>query len=377
MKKVKATIAAILLVTGVFAQTKPTIAVLNIDSKGVINTSEEMGYLVRLELEKTEAYSVMDKYEVSEVVKANSIDLNNCYSKSCLVNAGKLLKVEKMLSGSIERFEEKVIVSLRIIDVASGNIEKNESTEYLNLPEIQKMIRVSVKKIVGQEPDPMLVKLLIDYDVPVESPKNTLRLNGPRMGFASTLGQAGEILSNPNKNKGGFDMFPVNFQFGWQQEVQYINSGNFQALIENIFLIGGLESGKFIPSYTPLLGFRFGKGAWEFGFGPTFRLVQKAKGFYDKDGLIGDKGEWHLQNEWNPNDSIGGQAPKVNPYSIESRLDSRGSTEISTGLVIAVGKTFRSGYLNIPVNIYVAPRKDGTTVGAMIGFNIQKKKKVQ
>ena len=377
MKKVKATIAAILLVTGMFAQTKPTIAVLNIDSKGVINTSEEMGYLVRLELEKTEAYSVMDKYEVSEVVKANSIDLNNCYSKSCLVNAGKLLKVEKMLSGSIERFEEKVIVSLRIIDVASGNIEKNESTEYLNLPEIQKMIRVSVKKIVGQEPDPMLVKLLIDYDVPVESPKNTLRLNGPRMGFASTLGQAGEILSNPNKNKGGFDMFPVNFQFGWQQEVQYINSGNFQALIENIFLIGGLESGKFIPSYTPLLGFRFGKGAWEFGFGPTFRLVQKAKGFYDKDGLIGDKGEWHLQNEWNPNDSIGGQAPKVNPYSIESRLDSRGSTEISTGLVIAVGKTFRSGYLNIPVNIYVAPRKDGTTVGAMIGFNIQKKKKVQ
>lgn len=377
MKKVKATIAAILLVTGMFAQTKPTIAVLNIDSKGVINTSEEMGYLVRLELEKTDAYSVMDKYEVSEVVKANSIDLNNCYSKSCLVNAGKLLKVEKMLSGSVERFEEKVIVSLRIIDVATGNIEKNESTEYLNLPEIQKMVRVSVKKIVGQEPDPMLVKLLIDYDVPVESPKNTLRLNGPRMGFASTLGQAGEILSNPNKNKGGFDMFPVNFQFGWQQEVQYINSGNFQALIENIFLIGGLESGKFIPSYTPLLGFRFGKGAWEFGFGPTFRLVQKAKGFYDKDGLIGDKGEWYLQNEWNPNDSIGGQAPKVNPYSIESRLDSRGSTEISTGLVIAVGKTFRSGYLNIPVNIYVAPRKDGTTVGAMIGFNIQKKKKVQ
>lgn len=377
MKKVKNTIAAILLVTGMFAQTKPTIAVLNIDSKGVINTSEEMGYLVRLELEKTDAYSVMDKYEVSEVVKTNSIDLNNCYSKSCLVNAGKLLKVDKMLSGSVERFEEKVIVSLRIIDVATGNIEKNESTEYLNLPEIQKMVRVSVMKIVGKEPDPMLVKLLIDYDVPVESPKNTLRLNGPRMGFASTLGQAGEILSNPDKNKGGFDMFPVNFQFGWQQEVQYINSGNFQALIENIFLIGGLESGKFIPSYTPLLGFRFGKGAWEFGFGPTFRLVKKANGFYDKDGLMGSKGEWHLQNEWNPNDSIGGLSPRQNPYNIESRLDSRGNTEISTGLVIAVGKTFRSGYLNIPVNIYVAPRKDGTTVGAMIGFNIQKKKKIQ
>ncbi len=374
--KTKATLAAILLATGLFAQTKPSIAVLNIDSKGVVNTSEEMGYLVRLEVEKTEVYSVMDKYEVSEVVKANTIDLNSCYSKSCLVNAGKLLKVDKMLSGSVERFEEKVIVSMRIIDVATGTIEKNETTEYLNLPEIQKMLRVSVKKIMGQEPDPMMVKLLVDYDVPVESPKNTLRLNGPRMGFSSTLGKAGEILTNSDKSKGGFDMFPVNFQFGWQQEIQYINSGNFQALIENIFLVGGLESGKFLPSYTPLLGFRFGKGAWEFGFGPTFRLVQKAQGFYDTKGYLGEKNEWHLKNEWNSSDTIAGK-PTTNPYAIESRLDSRGNTEISTGLVIAVGKTFRSGYLNIPVNVYVAPRKDGTTVGAMIGFNIQKKKRVQ
>jgi hypothetical protein len=377
MKKAKSTLGAILLVTGMFAQTKPTIAVLNIDSKGVINTSEEIGYLVRLELEKTEVYSVMDKYEVSEVVKANKIDMNNCYSKSCLMKAGSLLKVDKMLSGSIERFEEKVIVSLRVIDVTTGVIEKNETTEYLNLPEIQKMVRVSVKKIVGQEPDPMMVKLLVDYDVPVESPKNTLRLNGPRMGFATTLGKAGEILANPDKSKGGFDMFPVNFQFGWQQELQYINSGNFQALIENIFLIGGLESGKFIPSYTPLLGFRFGKGAWEFGFGPTFRLVKKANGFYDTKGYMGGKeGDWYLENQWNTGDSLAGK-PTVNPYNIESRLDSRGSTELSTGLVIAIGKTFRSGYLNIPVNIYFAPRKDGSTIGAMIGFNIQKKKKVQ
>jgi hypothetical protein len=376
--KTKTTLAAILLVTGLFAQTKPTIAVLNIDSKGIINTSEEMGYLVRLELEKTGVYSVMDKYEVNEIVKANNIDLNNCYSKTSLVNAGKLLKVDKMLSGSVERLEEKIILSLRVIDVAGGVIEKNESTEYLNLPEMQKMVRISVKKIVGLEPDPMMVKLLIDYDVPVESPKNTLRLNGPRMGFSSTLGKAGEILSEPDKSKGGFDMFPVNFQFGWQQEVQYISAGSFQALIENIFLIGGLESGKFVPSYTPLLGFRFGKGAWEFGFGPTFRVVKKANGFYDKDNLLGGgKNEWYLQKDWDPTDSIGGLAPQSNPYSIESRLDSRGSNELSTGLVVAIGKTFRSGYLNIPVNIYFAPRKDGSTIGAMIGFNIQKKKRVQ
>lgn len=380
--------AFIFLTAGLIAQNKPMVAVLNIDSKGLINTSEEMGYLVRLELEKTGVYNVLDKYEVKEVTTLNKIDVQNCFSKTCLHETGKLLKVNKMISGSAERFGEKIIISLRILDVETGNIEKNESTEYLNLPEIQKMVGISVKKLVGQTPDENMVKLLIDYDVPIESPKNTLKLNGPRMGFSSTFGEAGQILSSRDTKNGGFDMFPVNFQFGWQQEFQYISAGSFQALVENIILIGGLESGKFIPSYTPLLGFRFGKGAWEFGFGPTFRIVKSATGFYDSgygdnDDLLmsqneSDRNKFYLANEFNNlPDTVRSFYSYENPYPLVERLDSRGRTKLDAGLVIAVGKTFRSGYLNIPVNLYVAPRKSGTTFGLTLGFNIQQKKKIQ
>lgn len=373
--KTTLTIMAFIMATTMFAQ-KKNIAVLNIDSKGVINNSEEMGYLVRLELEKTGVYSVMDKYEIKEVITANKIDPNNCYSKSCLTETGKLLKVDKMLSGSVERLGEKIVISLRLIDVATGNIEKSDATEYLNLPEMQKMIAISVRKLTGKEPDPALAKLLIDYDVPIESPKNTLRLNGPRMGFATTVGKAYDILTGDDKTKGEFGMFPATFQFGWQQEFQYISAGNFQALVENLVMVSGLESSRFIPSYSPILGFRFGKGSWEFGFGPTFRLVKKANGFYDKNNdLNGGKDQWYLTNQWNKRDSSG--AALTNPNTVESRLDSRGDIALSTGLVIAFGKTFRSGYLNIPVNVYVAPRKDGTTVGVTCGFNIQKKKKIE
>ncbi len=375
--KTKTTIAALFLSAVMFAQ-KPSVAVLGIDSKGIINDPQETGYLVRLELEKTGKCSVLDKYEIAEVLSANKIDPNTCYAKTCLVETGKLLKADKMLTGSVERLGEKIIITLRLIDVQSGTVEKSDATEYLNLPEVQKMIAISVKKIMGIEPDPITTKLLIDYDVPIESPKNTLSLNGPRMGFGMATGSALKILTEKDANKGGFNMYPVNFQFGWQQEFQYISAGNFQALVENLFVVGGLESGRFIPSYTPLLGFRFGKGngAWEFGFGPTFRLVKKAEGFYDVDNYMGQgANSWHLSNEkWVAKDSTMASKPK--PATV-SRLDSRGNTELSTGLIIAVGKTFRSGYLNIPVNVYVAPRKDGTTVGVMMGFNIQKKKRVQ
>lgn len=378
--KTKQTIAALFLSIGIFAQNKLTIAVLNIDSKGIVNDAQEVGNLVRLELEKTQTYAVVDKYEVNDIAKTHSIDLNNCYSKTCLVETGKLLKVDKMLSGSVERLGEKIAISLRVIDVGTGIVERHEATEFLNLPEIQKMIAISVKKIVGQEPDPAMVKLLIDYDVPIESPKNTLRLNGPRMGFGGTVGETYHVLTGDNKNRGEFGMFPVTFQFGWQQEFQYISAGSFQALVENFFVISGLESGRFIPSYSPMLGFRFAKG-WEFGFGPNFRLVRKADGFYDTENYLGDgKGAWHRTNDWNVSnmDTLNHHnIPLANPYTTESRLDSRGNVSLSTGLVLAVGKTFRSGYLNIPVNVFVAPRKDGTTIGAMVGFNIQKKRRVE
>ena len=371
-------IVAMFLSAAAFAQ-KPSVAVLNIDSKGLIQDSKTMGYLVRLELEKTGVYSVMDKYEIADVVAKNKIDADNCYSKSCLVETGKLLGVDKMISGSAERIDEKIVITLRLIDVKSGSIEKTDATEYLNLPEVQKMVEISVKKIAGVTPDQAMVDQLIDYDVPIQSPKNTLRLNGPRMGFSYTGGNAGKLLQAPT-NKGGFDMFPVTFDFGWQQEFQYISAGNFQALIENVFLIGGLESGRFIPSYTPLMGFRFGKGAWEFGFGPTFRFVKRADGYYTKDDN-GDA-EWHLKNEWNgTKDTVVNGNPTQyavpNPNEIVSRVDSRGHLALSTGLVLAVGKTFHSGYLNIPVNIFIAPRRDGTSIGATFGFNIQKKKSIK
>jgi hypothetical protein len=363
---------------------KEVVAVLSIDSRGVIQDAEAVAYIVRLELEKANVYNVMDKYDVAEGVKKNSIDPQSCFGKSCVVEAGKALGVDKMITGSVERFGEKIVISLKVIDVKTATVEKQDATEYLNLqPELQKMISISVKKLMGMETDPDLVNLLINYDRPVESPKTKFNLDGPRMGFSTALADAGKVMTAP-QSKGGYDMYPVMFQFGWQKEWQYLSAGNFQALVEFLPMVAGLESGKFIPSVTFMNGFRVGKAGWEFAFGPSFRLVKKSNGFYDKDNLLGDgANEWHMEKEWNINEPgatqiiNGSPGLRPMPYTIESRLDSRGVPKVSTSLIIAFGRTFKSGYLNIPVNFYISPRKDGTTLGASFGFNIYKKPKVR
>ena len=174
------------------------------------------------------------------------------------------------------------------------------------------------------------------------------------------------VLTAP-ESEGGYNMYPATFQFGWQQEWQYLSSGDFQALVELFPMIGGLESGKFIPSLTFLNGFRMGKNGWEFAFGPSFRLVKKAEGFWGDGNNGTTDGQWYL-NQSNPLPSS---------YPTIKRLDSRGNIVLSTSLFFGVGRTFKSGYLNIPVNLYVLPKKEGTIIGASFGFNLYRKPKVQ
>lgn len=356
------------------ARNKTTIAVLNIDTKGIVHDPASISYMVRLEMEKANVFTVMDKYDIADIVEKNNVDISKCYGKSCLVSVGKILKADKMLSGSIERFGEKIVITLRIIDVKTGEVENSDAMEYLNLqPEVQKMIEISVKNLLDIENDPNLVNLLVDYEAPISSPKTTLRLSGPRMGASIVIGPAAKRLLD-SKDYGGYEMFPVMSQFGYQYETQYLSAGNFQALIEFVGMIGGLESGQVIPTLAFMNGFRGSKSGWEFGFGPVFKIVKVGRGYYDS--AEGGDGEWHLQSEWDadPDNFENGQII-LNPNQLQDLPDRRGDIQFSTSLVLAIGKTFKSGYLNVPVNIYVIPNKKGTIVGVSFGFNINKKKR--
>lgn len=379
--KMKCAVSILFLIVvsnAIFGQdtSKSTIAVMNLDVQGLTVDRATVAYIVRLEVDKTDVYTVIDKYEMADVFKGASQNVESCFSRTCLINAGKLLNTDKILSGDITQFESKIIISLRLIDVKTGTVENSESNEFLDMSrELQKMIEISVKKLFKIEPDPLMVNQLINYDVPLSSPQTTLNLNGPRMGATYTFGETGNRMTSSEED-GGFDMYRTSFQFGYQKEVQYLSAGNFQALIEVVGQVSGLENGRFIPSLTLLNGFRWGNSGWEVGFGPTFRFVRKADGFFDTEGILGERGAWHLEDVWA--DSImshEGNESYVNPYRIVSRLDSRGQVKGSTGLVLAVGRTFKSGYLNVPFNVWVSPRKDGTIVGFSFGFNVSRKPK--
>ena len=140
----------------------------------------------------------------------------------------------------------------------------------------------------------------------------TVNLSGPRFGVTSLSQGAIDKL----KTERNVEVRPLISQFGWQFEKQfYSKAGGLTAVNEWIVLVGGLEQDVVLPSVSWIVGLRTPEGL-EFGVGPNV-------------------------------------------------------TAAGTALVIAAGVTFRSGVLNMPVNVAVVPSSAGTRVSMLAGFNFR------
>lgn len=379
IKRKALTIMAIAIASGFTIESKAQsvlnkqrqkLAVLNIETNGLGLDPSQMGNLFRLEMERLDTFEIVDKHDVVYLIEKHKLSINNCYGKECLVEVGSTINVDKMITGSADLYGDLIIITIRLIDIKTKAVEKSYVKEFLNLPkEIQSMINLSIKEFYGMEINKDLEQRLtkkFNYENLTTNPEEErLVLDGPRMGFTIFTGKTANYLRS-SKQEGGYEAFPMMFQFGYQFEKQYLNEGNFQALFEFVPMVTGLDQGLFIPSITVMNGLRNNKQGWEFAFGPSVTLVSQAAGYYDDN-------KWHLEKEWyTDNVDSTGYAPS-NPNPIITRMDYRGDVKLSTSFVFAFGKTFKSGKLNIPVNAYVIPHKDGIRVGASFGFNAKKR----
>ena len=171
------------------------------------------------------------------------------------------------------------------------------------------------------------------------------KLAGPRIGMTLiTAGPVADFLHegfdfDENDRYGSTgDAFTT--QYGWQWESRFADGGGeIVGIVEWIVLVAGMEQGKFLPSATSIIGARTNKGL-ELGVGPNLSLS-------------------------------------------------------GVGMVFGVGYNFKSGNLNLPVNIAFMPGRNltgnietwdndgnytyeeydynsGARISIMIGFNMSK-----
>jgi TolB-like protein len=365
-----AVLCCLLAITNTFAQ---TIAVAPIKTFGLVSESAVVTRFVQLELVKLNKYAVMDRFDMNEIEASEKYD--SCFGKTCLVEYGKALGSDFIVSGNVDGLGNKIVVNLKLIDVKTGEISKNKSVEFDNQePELQRMIGIVLEEMHGITPDAETMKRLAFKNEVITS-NNVGKINnsGPRMGIAYTVGTVNEFVTR-SKAEGGLEIQPVMSNLGYQFEGQYVGTENFSALFECLVMFSGLEQGKFIPSISFLNGYRFGKSGWEFAFGPSFSLSKTSTGFFDTDGLYGNAGKYWREKEFEQEGHNLSSLDETG-YELQKTLDIRGDLGISTRWVIGFGRTFRSGALNIPVNLFYSSQKGGGMAGLSVGFNIIRAKK--
>ncbi|TNE59301.1 MAG: hypothetical protein EP344_09005 [Bacteroidetes bacterium] len=313
---------------------RQSIAVLRIDAQGFPFDAAQMVKLTQVELMKLDVFNVVDRHDVEYVLSTNNIDPNNCYSTACLIDLGKKLKADLVLTGSVDIISDKIVVNFRLIDIALEQVIKTSVQEYLNLQEqVRPMVGLTLGKMFNRPVDQDLQRKLTvqdDYSSTVNVPgADQLNLSGPRLGLTIFTGDLANLYRMP-KEEGGFGVSSVMFQFGYQFEVQYLNTGDIQALFEFIPIVTGLDQGLFIPSVSMLHGLRSNKTGFELAFGPIFSIVNTRNGI---------------------------PAPKGDPT-------------FKAGFVFGFGKSFKSGRMNFPVNAFFIPGKSGHRYGLSVGFNM-------
>lgn len=107
------------------------IAVLPFDGRGIKDDENELLYnQFRGELVRTNAFVVLERTMIEDILNEQAFQQSGCTSTECAVEAGKILNVQKMVTAIIGKIGSTWTVNISLINVESSQIEKSLNKTY-------------------------------------------------------------------------------------------------------------------------------------------------------------------------------------------------------------------------------------------------------
>jgi hypothetical protein len=176
------------------SQDKLRIAILDFTNTGGLSQQETitLGNRLRSMLVKTNAFIVLERGQMDEILDEQGFQNTGCTTTECAVEMGKLLNVEKMISGSIGKLGRTYTIDLSLIDVKTAQIEKSFFRDFKGeidgLLNLMQVIADQVATIVGgatiSKPPVPVVKEPKTFELEITSDPEgaTLFINDKRAG---------------------------------------------------------------------------------------------------------------------------------------------------------------------------------------------------
>ena len=112
---------------------KQNIAVMDFDARGGISKEDaaSLSDAFQAQLVETNEFVVVDRNRIRAILNEQGFQQSEaCSQVECLVEAGKILKVEKMFAGTIGKVGKIFTVNIQLINVATAEIISNKSKQH-------------------------------------------------------------------------------------------------------------------------------------------------------------------------------------------------------------------------------------------------------
>jgi TolB-like protein len=139
---------------------KLNVAVLEFDARGGISKEDaaSLSDAFQGQIIETHEFIVVDRNRIKSILQEQGFQQSEaCSQVECIVEVGRILKVEKMFAGTIGKVGKIYTVNIQVIDVATAQILQNKSRrhdgeiEELLTEVIPELASEMVKELTGNE----------------------------------------------------------------------------------------------------------------------------------------------------------------------------------------------------------------------------------
>lgn len=122
--------------------TRWTLAVADLESQGIAASAAAIvtGWL-RDELFKAGSYRVLERKAMESLMTEQALQQTGCTDADCAVKLGKMLNVQRMLLGTMGKFDDVYVVNIRLVDVENGSLLWSESAKGKTIDDVETGVR--------------------------------------------------------------------------------------------------------------------------------------------------------------------------------------------------------------------------------------------